>query len=44
MQKKYQSRFPKLNLLTIDDKIFGGWAKAQEKHFNEGGIFDKFYE
>ncbi len=44
MQKKYQSRFPKLNLLTIDDKMFGGWAKAQEKHFNEGGIFDKFYE
>ena len=31
-----------INLVTIDD--FGGWDKAQEKHFADGGIFDRIYE
>jgi sulfate transport system substrate-binding protein len=35
--------FPKLDLVTIDDPIFGGWAKAQPTHFGEGGIFDQIY-
>jgi sulfate transport system substrate-binding protein len=25
------------------DELFGGWSKAQEKHFNDGGIFDQIY-
>ena len=36
--------FPKLNLVTIDDPIFGGWAKAQPYHFGDGGIFDQIYK
>lgn len=38
---KYKDTFPTLNLLTIKD--FGGWKQAQEKHFNEGGVFDQIY-
>jgi sulfate transport system substrate-binding protein len=37
------ARFPKLDLVTIDD-AFGGWAKAQETHFADGGIFDQIYK
>ena len=39
--KKYGDRFPKLELVTIDD--FGGWKEAHKKHFADGGIFDKIY-
>lgn len=41
---KYESRFPKLNLVTIDDPIFGGWRKAQKDHFSDGGTFDQVYQ
>jgi sulfate/thiosulfate-binding protein len=34
--------FPKVKLVKIDD-VFGGWAKAQPTHFDNGGIFDKIY-
>jgi sulfate transport system substrate-binding protein len=34
--------FPKVKLVRIDD-VFGGWAKAQPTHFDNGGIFDKIY-
>ena len=34
---------PKLDLITIDDPLFGGWAKAQPEHFGEGGVFDQIY-
>ena len=40
---KYADRFPKLGLFTIDE-LFGGWQKAQHKHFDEGGVFDKIYQ
>ena len=36
--------FPKVDLVTIDDPIFGGWGKAQPKHFGDGGIFDQIYK
>jgi len=39
---KYADRFPKLTLFTIDD-VFGGWQKAQARHFADGGMFDKIY-
>ena len=39
---KYASRFSKLGLFTIDE-LFGGWQKAQKKHFDDGGVFDKIY-
>ena len=31
-----------VNLVTIDD--FGGWDKAQETHFADGGVFEQIYE
>ncbi len=34
-------RFPKLKMLTIDH--FGGWAKVQKEHFDDGGTFDQIY-
>lgn len=40
--KKYEQRFPKLKLITID-KVFGGWTKTQKEHFADGGIFDQIY-
>jgi sulfate/thiosulfate transport system substrate-binding protein len=36
-------RFPKLELFTVNDK-FGGWAKAQKIHFDDGGTFDQIYK
>ena len=38
------ARFPDIKLVSIDDPLFGGWAKAQPKHFDEGGIFDQVYQ
>ncbi|EHS52773.1 sulfate ABC transporter, periplasmic sulfate-binding protein [Rhizobium sp. PDO1-076] len=35
---------PKIDLVTIDDPIFGGWAKAQPTHFGDGGVFDQIYK
>jgi sulfate/thiosulfate transport system substrate-binding protein len=32
--------FPAVQLFTIDE-VFGGWARAQPTHFDEGGVFDK---
>ena len=40
---KYQSKFPKVALLTID-RNFGGWQRAQAAHFNDGGMFDRLFE
>jgi sulfate/thiosulfate-binding protein len=38
------ARFPDVKLVSIDDPLFGGWAKVQPKHFDEGGIFDQVYQ
>lgn len=35
-------RFPKIELFTVKDR-FGGWAKAQKDHFDDGGVFDQIY-
>ncbi len=41
--KKHADTFDlNINLVTIKD--FGGWEKAQEKYFADGGIFDQIYE
>ena len=39
---KYAQQFPKVQLFTIDE-VFGGWAKAQKTHFDDGGVFDRIY-
>jgi sulfate transport system substrate-binding protein len=38
------ARFVGEKLISIDDPLFGGWAKAQPKHFADGGIFDQIYQ
>ncbi len=40
--EKYKSQFSPVQLFTIDD-VFGGWAKAQDVHFKDGGVFDQIY-
>ena len=37
------AKFPKLELVNIDE-AFGGWTKAQETHFADGGTFDLLYK
>jgi len=39
---EYRQQFKSLELFTVD-AIAGGWAVAQKKHFNDGGIFDQIY-
>ena len=41
--KKYESQFPKVNLVKINEE-FGGWQTAQKKHFSDGGTFDQIYQ
>jgi sulfate transport system substrate-binding protein len=41
-QAKYAKQLPKLNLFTIDE-AFGGWDKASQLHFADGGKFDQIY-
>jgi sulfate transport system substrate-binding protein len=38
---KYASQFPAIELVNIT--AFGGWDKAQEKHFADDGVFDQIY-
>ena len=37
-------QLPDIKLVTVDDPIFGGWAKAEPEHFGDGGIFDQIYK
>ncbi|MDC7707118.1 sulfate ABC transporter substrate-binding protein [Vogesella indigofera] len=37
---KYAAQFSKVRLFTID-RVFGGWARAQKTHFDDGAIFDQ---
>lgn len=40
--KKYADQFPDIKLVTVDED-FGGWKRAQETHFDDGGTFDEIY-
>jgi sulfate transport system substrate-binding protein len=40
--QKYAQQFPEIKMFTIQD--FGGWTRAQQTHFADGGMFDKIYE
>ncbi|GIQ66100.1 sulfate transporter subunit [Paenibacillus cisolokensis] len=40
--EKYADKFQTVELLQID-RDFGGWREAQQKHFDDGGIFDQIY-
>jgi len=39
---KFAATFPALELVNIRD-AFGGWEKAQQVHFADGGTFDQIY-
>ncbi|NML16342.1 sulfate ABC transporter substrate-binding protein [Azohydromonas caseinilytica] len=39
---KYAQQFPQVKLFTIDE-VFGGWTKAQQTHFADGGTFDRVF-
>ena len=41
--KKYAANFSRLKLVTIDQE-FGGWTKAQQTHFADGGVFDQSFQ
>jgi len=41
--KKYAANFADLKLVTLDAD-FGSWAKAQQTHFADGGVFDQIYQ
>jgi ABC-type sulfate transport system substrate-binding protein len=40
---KYAANFANLKLVTVDGE-FGGWQKAQQTHFADGGTFDQIYQ
>ena len=39
-----RKQVPQGQARQIDDKIFGGWRKAQKDHFSDGGTFDQIYQ
>ena len=39
---RFTEQFPPMRLFTVAD-VFGGWAKAQTEHFNDGGIYDRMF-
>ena len=41
--KKYAANFAELKLVTLAAE-FGSWAKAQQTHFADGGVFDQIYQ
>jgi sulfate/thiosulfate transport system substrate-binding protein len=40
---QFAAQFPRVTLVTID-KVWGGWAKAQKRFFDDGGVFDRIYQ
>jgi len=40
--RRYAAQFPAMKLVTIDR--FGGWKRAQETYFADGGVFDQIYQ
>jgi sulfate/thiosulfate-binding protein len=39
---KYAKQFAPLELVTVAQ--YGGWTEVQNKHFADGGVFDKIYQ
>jgi sulfate transport system substrate-binding protein len=40
---RFAAAFPRVAMFTIDE-VFGGWARAQRTHFDDGGVFDQIYQ
>jgi sulfate transport system substrate-binding protein len=43
VRARHRATFATLDLFTID-QVADGWAAAQAKHFDEGGVFDQLYQ
>ena len=41
--QKYAANFGTVKLVTLDAE-FGSWARAQQTHFADGGVFDQIYQ
>jgi sulfate transport system substrate-binding protein len=39
---KHRDTFRDLAVFSID-QVFGGWSKAQNEHFGDGGVYDRIY-
>ncbi len=39
---EYADNFPEVRLVTVEDE-FGGWDRASEEHFAEGGLLDQVF-
>ena len=37
---RHAQQFPKVATFTVDE-VFGGWTRAQQEHFNDGGLYDQ---
>ena len=40
--ERFKDQFPVIELDTVD-RNFGGWALAQHRFFDDGGVFDRLY-
>lgn len=40
---RYTERFKPIPLFTVND-VAGGWKRAQQVHFDDGGLFDRIYQ
>ena len=40
--EKYRDEFPQLDLFSVG-QVFGGWNKANARHFADGAVFDQVY-
>jgi sulfate transport system substrate-binding protein len=40
--RRYAAQFPSIKMVDIDR--FGGWRKAQQQFFADGGVFDQIYQ
>ena len=43
MAAQYAAQFPHMELFTFS-ALFGDWQRAQQIHFQDGGIFDQIYQ
>jgi sulfate transport system substrate-binding protein len=43
IQAEFKDKFRDIKLIAIND-VFGSWAEAQKKHFDDGGVFDQIYK
>lgn len=40
---RFAGQFPKVEMFTLSE-MFGSWEEAHQKHFSDGGTFDRIYQ